>query len=298
MSAEYNVITLPNIINADEAVIRPVWSILSKGRTGTGKTILSCGKEFRPVYVFDLDGRFESVLNFYRKLDGNVKGILYNTFHTNAGYYPIKKRMDEILKLQRERQEFKTISLASLTSFVNTVLKHLQGSATPKEGGKGLRKKGGIQTNILEDFNFEDSAILYELIPFYQELKDCGTNVILEAHITPYELVSLEEGQRVITTINQILTKGKKAPAQIPSYFNEVWSFEKEFTGWERSKEVKYNINTSGSSLDECKTSFDIPSFEWTNEDASIKLVQFLSGDIKNNPRVDPNKSRIEGWGK
>jgi hypothetical protein len=44
-------------LKADEQPIRPVISLLSKGVTGTGKTVASCGKEFRPVYVFMNEGR-------------------------------------------------------------------------------------------------------------------------------------------------------------------------------------------------------------------------------------------------
>src|SRR3990167_3498755 len=193
--------------SAQDTLIRPVWSILSKGRTGTGKSILSCGKEFRPVYVFNLEGRFESVINYYQKLDGNVKDLFFNDYSMNSGFYPLDQKMDAIIA----RPEYKTVVVASLTSYIHIVLKHLMASTVPKDGGKNLRKKGGIQVNILEDYNFEDAAIIFELCNFLQALKEMGVNVILEAHISPYEIKAINEdtGQKEETTIMQILTKGK-----------------------------------------------------------------------------------------
>src|SRR5678816_2436463 len=100
----------PTSLDADTALVRPVWSILAKGFTGTGKTIASCGKEFRPVYVFMCEGRLESVLTYYRKLDGNVKGIHYNDYTMESGFYPLNQKMDAIIA----RPEYRTVVVLSL----------------------------------------------------------------------------------------------------------------------------------------------------------------------------------------
>lgn len=293
-------------IEAEQAAIRPVWSILSKGRTGTGKTILSCGKAFRPTYVFNLEGRFESVLSYYKKLDGHRKDLHYNDFHMGSGFYPLDQTMDAIIR----RPTFQTVVVSGLTPYIHIVLKHLMATTVPKieqgqQTAKNVRKKGGIQVNILEDYNFEDAAIIFELLAFLQELKAMGTNVILEAHISAYEVKTINEenGQREQQTIFEILTKGKKAPAQIPGYFNEVWLFEKRFTeDWDanqsvsRGRQARYFINTMGSPTDDCKTSFGIPIFDWTGRDGSEMLMEFLSGDIKETPRLDPNAPKRVSW--
>jgi hypothetical protein len=284
---------------------------LSKGRTGTGKTILSCGKAFRPTYVFNLEGRFESAITYYRKLDGHVKDLYYDDFTMGSGFYPLDKRMDEIIA----RPEYQTIVVSGLTPYIHIVLKHLMAAAggnpenqstTAKQ--KGVRKKGGIQVNILEDFNFEDAAIIFELLSFLQSLKAMGVNVILEAHIAAYEIKTINEdnGQREQQTIFEILTKGKKAPAQIPGYFNEVWLFEKSYEeNWDSTSPVgrraKYRVNTMGTPTDECKTSFGIPSFEWTGVDGSEKLIQLLKEEpdgqkIVSTARVDPNAPKVVSW--
>lgn len=280
--------------NADEAVVRPVWSILSKGINGTGKTILSCSKFFRPTYVFNLEGRFESVLTYYRKLDGKIKDLHYDDFHMGSGFYTLDKQMDQIIA----RPEYKTVVIASLSSYIHIIMKHLltiKAGETNQSGRAKGRKIGGIAVNVLEDYNAEDASIIYELLAFLQELKAMGINIILEAHISPYEITTINEDdkQRETQTIFQILTKGKKAPAQVPNYFNEIWLFEKRFAKWDAPD---YFVNTVGSKEHDCKTSFQIPSFQWTGIDPGDKLNGFLNPEIKNTPRVDPNAPKVVGW--
>jgi len=278
-------------IDADTAPIRPVLSLLSKGRSGTGKTIASCGKEFRPVYVFDCEGRMESVMSYYRKLDGNVKGVYYDSFHMRSGYYSLDKRLDEVAA----RPEYKTVVMASLTSFIHIVLNHLiisKAGVKRRSGQDAGKKIGGIPVNELEDYNAEDAAIIYDLLAFMQQLKNDGVNVILEAHISPYEITTIDEDSkaRQTQTFMQILTKGKKAPAQINGYFNEIYLFEKKFQQiGPGANQASYLINTIGSSIDECKTSMGIQSFDWTGKDFSEELLKQLSTEIKDTPRVDPN---------
>ena len=277
-------------LSADEFVTRPVWSILSKGTTGTGKTILSCSKYFRPTYVFNLEGRFESAVTFYRRLDGHMKDVEYNNFSLEAGnFYKMDSKMDSIIGSPR----YQTVVIASLTSFIHIVLKNLMG------GDKGGKKKRGIQTNTIEDYLYEDSAIIFNLIAFLQQLKNMGVNVILEAHISPYEEITLEEGQRVSKTVYQILTKGKKAPAQIPSYFNEVWHFKKTYPenwGASNSAKLQYVVDTLGDSANECKTSFGIQPFDWTGTDPGEMLQRQLNPEIAKQSRVDPNAPKVASW--
>lgn len=292
----------PDSKSADDAIVRPVWSCLFKGQNGTGKTIASCGKEFRPVYVFDFEGRFDSVISYYKKLDGHVRDVYYNHYPLGDrnSFFQMDKKMDAIAA----RPEYRTVVASSLTSFIRLALIHLIRSVPDKdEAGKrnrGIKQKGGIRVNILEDYNYEDAAIINNLVGFFQELKDQGTNTILEAHITPYEVKSIDEdtGQKDLTTIYEILTKGKKAPAEIPSWFNEVWLFEKKVTGWDAANaQEQYIINTKGNSTNSCKTSFGIQPLDWTGKDASVELLRQLNPELRDTPRVDPNAPKKVVWG-
>lgn len=275
---------------AEDYISRPVTSYLFKGHNGTGKTIAACGEEFRPVYVFNCEGRFESVINYYK---GNLKGIEFDDYPIGSGYTALDTKLDELVK----RCEYKTVVISSLTSFIYLILNHLikaKAGQTRKGGYAAGKKIGGIPVNELEDYNAEDSAIINDLIAFFQEVKAQGVSCILEAHITPYDLVTLEEGQRVVTTINQILTKGKKAPASVPGFFNEIYLFRKNYEGIMVGQQTtKYEVITEGTSLDDCKTSWGIKGFEWTGKDFSKELMKQLSQEVKDTPREDPNRPKL-----
>lgn len=273
-------------LKADEQPIRPVISLLAQGVTGTGKTVAACGKEFRPVYAFMNEGRMESVITYYKKLDGHVKDVEYDYFHMNSGFYPLDKRMDELAN----NCPYKTVLMSTLTSYIHIVLAHLikdKAGRTRQSGQKAGKQIGGIPVNELEDFNAEDAAIIFEMCAFLQQLKAQGTNVILEAHISPYEVNSIIDGKKESTTVMQILTKGKKAPAQIPGYFNEVYLFEKKYKGF--GQNVAYTVNPIGDSTTNCKTSMDIEPFDWTGKDFSVELMNQLSDEVKSVDRRDPN---------
>jgi hypothetical protein len=265
---------------ASEMVLRPIWSILSLGVSGAGKSIASCGKEFRPVYVFNCEGRFESVINYYMKLDGHVNGIFYNDYNVqdSNAWFSMKQKMKAI----QARPEYKTVSVATLTSFDRIVMKHLINSTKIES----TKQKGGIEVNNLEDFNYNDAALIFELVGFFQSLKVYGVNTILEAHVTPYEVVD-KIAQKTHTNY-EVLAKGKKAPAEIPSWFNEVWLFERISEGF--GKPDTFVINPKGDSNHKnCKTSFGITPFNWTGIDPTPELISQLSPELRNTPRVDPN---------
>lgn len=274
---------------ADNTPIRPVTSFLFKGHNGTGKSIAACGKQFRPVYVFNCEGRIESVINYYRKLDGHCRDIEFDNYPVGSSYYALDQQFDKLIK----RCEYKTVVMSSLTSFIYLILNHLiksKAGQTTRSGSQAGRTIGGIPVNELQDYNAEDSGIINDLIAGFQELKSNGVNVILEAHITPYELVTLEEGQRVVTTINQILTKGKKAPASIPGFFNEMYLFYKDYEGvGEGNKRTKYRFTSDGTNTDDCKTSLDIKGFDFTGKDFSVEWEKQLSKEVLETPRVDPD---------
>lgn len=284
-------------IKAEDSIIRPVTSFLFKGHNGTGKTIAATGDKFRPVYVFNCEGRFESVINFWKRRN-NLKDIEFDNFPIGSGYYGIDKRMDDLIR----SCPYNTVVMSSLTSFIYLILNHLIQDAYGKKTAKGYdrqKRVGGIPVSQLEDFNAEDSAIINDLIAAFQQLKAKGVNVILEAHITPYEITTVDESGRNSQTINQILTKGKKAPASVPGFFNEIYLFTKNFKGIQVGQQTtEFLVNTSGTPTDDCKTSWGIKGFDWTDKDFSVELFNQLGSDdigkgIIDAPRVDPNAPKV-----
>lgn len=245
------------------------FSILSRGFTGAGKTIASCGKEFRPIYVFDLDSRMSSVAQYYKSLDGHCKDINYETFTMGERFDKMDKTFDSLLN----HCPYKTVSVASLTAYIHIVLVHLLNF---KPGGAN-KNIANIKVNEIEDYNAEDAALIFELIAFLIQLKNKGINVILEAHLTNIEHRDLKGN---VTHKIDTLTKGKKAPAAIPGYFDECWVFSKEtqLVVDEKTKsarnESRYIMNPNGTSLIDGKTSRGVKQIDWTGKDFTVELMK------------------------
>lgn len=278
---------------AEDVVLNAVISAIWKGQTGSGKTIASCGKEFRPVYVFDFEGRMDSVVNYYRKLDGHVRDVEFDTFAMGDSWKLVDNRMEELVA----SCPYRSVSIASLTSYIHFVLKHTINAKVGQKrqsGASAGKHIAGIPVNELEDFNAEDAAIIFELIGFLQQLKDMGVNVFIEAHITPVEIKTGTGQNEKITTLFQILTKGKKAPAQIPGYFNEVYLFEKRWEGIIAGQGTnKYFVDVRGNSANDCKTSMGVESFDWTGLDFSEELTRQFSKELKAAPRASEKKAML-----
>lgn len=268
-----------------------VLSILSKGESGSGKSIASCGKEFRPVYVFDFEDRMRSVINYYRKLDGHAKDIVWDTFSMGDSFHKIDKQMDDLAG----NCPYKTVVAATLSSYVDIILVHLineKRGKTRSSGANAGKLIGGINVNELEDFNAEDAAIIFELVRFLKLLQSRGTNVILEAHVTVFEEKDpLRAGATRVS--RPIVTKGKKAPPRIPGYFDEAWHF---YTEIDMAKRVSWNFTTAPTDVDYAKTSNNIKGFDWTNKDLSVELMKQFSEKSADAPRSDPNAPKIASW--
>jgi len=241
-------------------------SMLFKGLSGSGKTVAACGKEFRPIIVIDCDQRMQSVAQYYNKLDGNCKDIEYETYNMGSDFMKLDKKMDEIYA----RPVHRTVSIASLTAYIHIVLAHVLNF---KAGANTGKKVANIHVNSIEDYNVEDAALIFELIGFLKALQARGTNVILEAHITPIEVRGLDGSS---STSMEILTKGRKAPAQIPGYFDEVWLFDSVRRG---VNNYEYQMHPRGDAVTRgCKTSRDITDIDWTNKDFSVELMKQIRG--------------------
>lgn len=273
--------------NVESILLNAVLSAVFKGVSGSGKTIASCGKEFRPVYTFDFEGRMDAVANYYYKLDGHCRDLVYDTYPLGTSFTRVNQKMDELAR----SCPFKTVNIASLTSFIHFILKHTieaKFGQVRKSGQQAGKTIGGIPVNELEDYNAEDSGIIYELISFLQTIKARGTNIILEAHITPYEVK--RKGEDTTETIFQILTKGKKAPALIPGYFNEVYYFKRELEGLVVGQQnIKYVMDVKGDPSNECKTSMGMEGFDWTGKDFSEMWTARLPKNRQEAQRADPN---------
>lgn len=272
--------------NADDVVTNAVLSCIHKGKWGSGKSIASCSKPLRPTYVLDCEDRMNSVINYYRKLDGHVKGLSFDTFAMGDGFFKLNQKLQELIS----SCPYKTVVCATLTSYVDIVLEGLANKGGARASGAAAGKKiGGIAVNELEDFNGETAAIVFNLIKTLKVLQKQGVNIILEAHVMQYEFKD-----KAGTTHHErsLLTGGKKAAAKIPGYFNEVIQFEvdTDFGG-----NTTYNAYTVATMEDFAKSSFPQwpKKMDWTNRDFYEEVFKHIPKEVLEAPRVDPNAPKI-----
>lgn len=268
---------------ADDVILNAVVSSLHKGEWGTGKSIASCSKALRPTYVLDCEDRMNSVISYYRKLDGHVKGLEFDTFAMGDGFFKVKKQLDAL----ESSCPFKTIVCATLTSYVDIVLEGLVHKGGVRSSGQQAGKKiGGIDVNELEDFNAETAAIVFNLLKTLKKLQVQGINIIVEAHVLTHE----QNRAGKIEIARPLVTGGKKAAAKVPGYFNECFHFytESDYTS------TKYMAVTRSTGEDFAKTSFqDLPmKIDWTNRDFYEEVFKYIPKDVKDAPRVDLNRPK------
>ena len=280
-------------IRAEEVKLTSTTSFMFKGKTGTGKSVAAWSSKFRPVYTFDMENRIQGAINYYKRKDGHVKDCEYDVFNMGRSWHDLDTRMEQLM----QSCPYRTIHVATLTSYVHYILKHLMNVKGQEKDAQGRTKGkniGGIPVNTLEDYNAEDAGIIFELIQFLQAMQSQGVNVILEAHITPYEIKDGTGAEATTKTVYEILTKGKKGPAQIPGYFNEVYLFEKQFEGMViGAQSHKFSCNTIGDKANDCKSTWGVPTFDWTNKDFSEELYNLVSPEIKSGPKADGNIPKV-----
>jgi hypothetical protein len=264
----------------DDFIQNAVISALHKGENGTGKSIASGSKALRPTYFLDCEDRMASVASYYRKIDGHTNGLEYDTYSMTGGYHPLAKRLADL----KSNCPFKTIVLATLTSYADIVLRHLANKGGTRATGQAAGKMiAGIKVNELEDFNGETAAIIFEMLDTFKFLQTQGKNIIVEAHVLSHEVKVGTD----VKIARPLVTGGKKAAAKIPGYFNEAFHFyiDADYTT------TKYKIKTRNTGDDFAKTSFqELPNeIDWTGKDLYDEIFKYLPKTVIEAPRIDPN---------
>src|SRR6187431_906464 len=129
---------------------------LLKGPPKTGKTIAACSfaTKDRPMYIFDIDQRMESVVSFYRRYDPErLKYIFYDTYYT---YQSIVDKLDALMEMNR--LPYGNILMDSLTPLARMILTEMievRVDEARTDRNKKVNKSGNIAVNQVEDFNGE-----------------------------------------------------------------------------------------------------------------------------------------------
>ena len=246
---------------------------LHTGDSGSGKSIASLSKSLRPTYVFDCENRMASAISYFRKLDGHINDVTYDTYSMGRGYFPVKSQLDKL----KANCPYKTVVVATLTSYVDIVLEHLRSTdkGSRQSGAQAGKKIAGIAVNELEDFNAETAAIVFDLLQTLKFLQQMGKNVILEAHLLTHEATRAGK----IEIVRPLVTGGKKAAAKVPGYFDETFYFYNES---DMSGKISYKTMTRATGQVFAKTSFqELPqTIDWTDKDFYGEVYSKLPASV------------------
>ena len=247
---------------------------LFKGDPGTGKSPAACS--WPEPYLFDVDGRIQSVAQYWR----GKKKIAYDNYINN---YP--GIMDKIDKLT-DRNPYGTLIMDGITTVARSIQRACFDSRLP---GAKFRDSSGTEreyknmiTNAktgfkgvpkleMDDYMAENNGIIQMLDGLRSLWNDGkGCNVIVIGHVITSEQKDLK-GR--ITTTRRLITGGTKIAAEIPIYFNEAYHFNVESFG-----NRKYQIFTRNEGDDWAKTTLPIPDkIDFTDRNLYDDIQWFIA---------------------
>lgn len=273
---------MPNLSNRKMA---EKLTVVIKGEPGSGKTIAASSFP-KPIYYFDLDGRMDPLINYYRKTPDVLASIDYDTY-TNRQFNDFYTKMNDL-----ERScKYGTVVIDSLTSLADAIIMYgikLRGVDTARKTQKGV-----IALPEIEDYGVENRA-LTEIVDF---LRGLPCHVILNAHVISTFTKDIKNPGSVQVT-RSLLTAGQKVAAKLPGYFNEVWHAYVD-ADLDVSKPPRFLIRTQNTGVDFAKTALPLPAkIDFTNKSLFDEVMGILAKEGINlqttTPKVEPKK---DGWG-
>jgi hypothetical protein len=227
------------------------------GPPGSGKSIAAASwYEEGPTYIFDLDGRYRSLMKMYGWDQLAKDNIHFDTYPSDD--FP---RVEQKVNSFEHSLPYRTLIFDGVTVLGQSLINYsisLRGVANSGREGKG-RKVGIIEMTSIEDFGVEARGML-QLLDAFKDLALSGRcNVIFNAHLIQWKE---KENDREVPKY-QIVTAGKKVAGAIDGYFDEVYFFQKKTVDPEVPPE--YECFTQGGSAFPGKTALHLPTkVVWT----------------------------------
>lgn len=239
------------------AVFGDTYMALFVGRPGSGKSVAAASwyKE-GPVYIFDLDGRFRSLLKMYGWDEKAKKNIHFDQYPSDD-FAMIEQKVNSF----ERNLPYRTIIFDGVTVLGQCLINYsmsLRGTANPNAKG---RRVGAVELTTIEDFGVEARGMMQVLDAFKDLAMKGKCNVIFNAHLIQWKekigLSGAEEDKY------QIVTAGKKVAGAIDGYFDEVYYFTKKTI--EPEVPPTYECFTQGGSQFPGKTALHLPTkIDWT----------------------------------
>lgn len=287
----------------DLKIDRPTTTLL-KGPTGFGKTIAAASYP-EPVYIFDFDGRVDSIFSFY---SGERKREIYFDTYGDWNLFRFLDELEHLLDTGSIQVDGvvrypKTIVIDSVTHLSISAVEYQLSEVRKlqkKKGSKVKETQGGIVIPDWDEFKGETSVFNQVLGDIRALPKRHGINTIATAHPTKGTAVGKSADGKVEVSIrvNPIVAIGGKAADIVPTAFNEVYHFAllSSVNAGERGKRVVY---TEATGNEMAKTTMILPTFfEWTNELFYDKLIALAIEGQQNGGVWGTNEEvkKTSGW--
>jgi AAA domain-containing protein len=248
-----------------------------KGESGEGKSVAALS--FPNEYVFDFDRKMPSIAQ--KHFPG--KEIHWDTFES---IFDIDKRLTELF----DNCPYETLVVDSITGLVNIVMDSV--GQVKKETVTDILSRVSSKSNTIEMmgidyYSAEDRFCTY----FVDRLKtlwarpDNPKNVIIIAHVVTVESAP-DLKTKYVTKTRSIVSKGKKFAAWLPTGFDNVYIFGRQFPDLgDIDQTVKRVALTEAFGEDSAKCSYPFPkSIEFTNGSFYDKISKYV--DLKGTPKL------------
>ena len=175
------------------------------------------GKDSRPCYMIELDGRIAALRN---------RPVMYNSFTNEDGVTKVLHRIEELREqcVKNKVAPFHTLIVDSTTSFGDLAV-----AESMETKGSAGRSIGKLELLTVEDYGFEAEAFRQLLWESLMDIKKY-CDVIVTAHQTElYKTAATKPGaptrQEWDGKSYKILMHGNKIANKLPTKFDEIYEF-------------------------------------------------------------------------
>lgn len=217
-----------------------------KGEPGLRKSTQALS--FLPMgrqYWFSWDKKMGGILLPAKIWGYNPRDVVYDDY---GNWDDARRKLD---KFQVQKDGFQTLIFDSITSCADMILRQQR-----KGKGDKVKKLGTIETDGIEEFNAESSA-LNELISLTKDIQSYHkVNIIMIAHVMKAEYRNTVTNETYIS--RTIVTAGKRVAVKIPAYCSEVYHFDVK-KAFEEGAGGVHRCLTQHTGDDFARTSYNLP---------------------------------------
>lgn len=233
---------MPTLAETDPSLFYAMF----KGEPGLRKSTQALS--FLPMgrqYWFSWDRKMGSMQLPAQKWGYNPKDVVYDD------YFNWDAARIRLERFQVQKEGFQTLVFDSITSCADMILRQQR-----KGKGDKVKKLGTIETDGIEEFNAESSA-LNELISLTKDIQSYHKiNIIMIAHVMKAEYRNTVTNETHIS--RTIVTAGKRVAVKIPAYCTEVYHFDVK-KGFEEGASGTHRCLTQHTGDDFARTSYNLP---------------------------------------